>query len=63
MLLVSCIQKSILFKTLGHVKVFQPLSKQVSDPLMAVGFWEEGGSASGKNQIFLMDENLFGLLL
>lgn len=50
MLLGSCIQRSILVKTLGHVRVFEPLSKQVSDPLMAVGFWEEEGSASGKNQ-------------
>lgn len=63
MLLVSCIQKSILFKTLGHVKVFQPLSKQVSDPLMAVGFWEEGGSASGKNQIFFDGRKSFRSLI
>lgn len=60
-LLWSCIQRSMLFKTLGHVRVFLPLSKQVSDPLMAVGFGEGEDSASKIR--FLMDENLFSLLL
>lgn len=55
------IQRAIIFKTQSHVRLFQPLHKEVSDPLMAVDLGRRSGFPFQVKNGFLMDENMFSV--